>query len=124
MFRRLGDSMRRFMYGRYGSDRLNMVLVFGGLLLSIVSSFSDSLAILSVLTYVPLFWAIFRMFSKNIAARQREAAAFNRFTKYFTDRHNRYFASPSCSQTVRVPRRKGRISIKCPRCGQRFEKKT
>ena len=81
MFRRLGDSMRRFMYGRYGSDRLNMVLVFGGLLLSIVSSFSDSLAILSVLTYVPLFWAIFRMFSKNIAARQREAAAFNRFSK-------------------------------------------
>ncbi|MBQ1281035.1 MAG: zinc-ribbon domain-containing protein [Oscillospiraceae bacterium] len=124
MFRRLGDSMRRFMYGRYGSDRLNMVLVFGGLLLSIVSSFSDSLAILSVLTYVPLFWAIFRMFSKNIAARQREAAAFNRFTKYFTDRQNRYFACPSCSQTVRVPRRKGRISIKCPRCGQRFEKKT
>ena len=124
MFRRLGDSMRRFMYGRYGSDRLNMALVFGGLLLSIVSSFSDSLAILSVLTYVPLFWAIFRMFSKNIAARQREAAAFNRFTKYFTDRQNRYFACPSCSQTVRVPRRKGRISIKCPRCGQRFEKKT
>ena len=124
MFRRLGDSMRRFMYGRYGSDRLNMVLVFGGLLLSIVSSFSDSLAILSVLTYVPLFWAIFRMFSKNIAARQREAAAFNRFTKYFTDRQNRYFACPSCSQTVRVPRRKGRISIKCPRCGQRFGGKT
>ena len=59
-----------------------------------------------------------------IAARQREAAAYNRFKKFFTDRQNRYYGCPSCGQTVRVPRKKGRISIKCPRCGQRFEKKT
>ena len=124
MFRRLGERFRIFMYGRYGSDKLNVLLLCAGLILSILSSLIEDLAFLVIFSYALLFWCIFRMFSRNIAARQREAAAFNRFKKFFTDRNNRYYACPSCSQTVRVPRHKGRISIKCPRCGQRFEKKT
>ena len=112
------------MYGRYGSDRLNLLLIVVSLVFSVLSSFVPALGFLSILFYALLIWAFFRMFSKNIAARQREAAAYNRFKKFFSDRNNRYYACPSCSQTVRVPRGKGKISIKCPRCGQRFEKKT
>jgi len=124
VFRRLGERFRMFMYGRYGSDKLNFLLLCIGLILSILSSFVEDLAFLVIFSYGLLFWCIFRMFSRNIAARQREAAAYTRFKKRFTDRKNRYYACPSCGQTVRVPRGKGRISIKCPRCGQRFEKKT
>ncbi|MEA4966002.1 MAG: hypothetical protein VB055_09300 [Oscillospiraceae bacterium] len=124
MFRRLGDWFRNFMSGRYGSDRLNLLLVFGGLLLSLLSSFVQSLGFLVILSYALLVWAIFRMFSRNIAARQKEAAAYSRLKKFFSDRQNRYYACPSCGQTIRVPRKKGKINIKCPRCGQRFEKKT
>ena len=112
------------MYGRYGSDRLNLLLIVLSLVFSLLSSFVRSLAFLSVFCYVLLVWAFFRMFSRNIAARQREAAAYNRFKKFFSDRQNRYFACPSCGQSVRVPRGKGKICIKCPRCGQRFEKRT
>jgi uncharacterized C2H2 Zn-finger protein len=36
----------------------------------------------------------------------------------------RYFHCPECSQTVRVPKRKGKIRISCPRCGNAFVKKT
>ena len=124
MFRRLGDGFRRFMYGRYGSDKLNFLLLCCGLVLSVLSTFVENLWFLIFFSYALLIWAIFRMFSRNIAARQREASAYNRFKKFFTDRQNRYYACPSCGQTVRVPRKKGRINIKCPRCGQRFEKKT
>ena len=124
MFRKLGDWFRTFLYGRYGTDRLNLLLLCGGLLFSLLSTFVRALDFLVFFSYALLFWAIFRMFSRNIAARQREAAAYNRFKKFFTDRQNRYYGCPSCGQTVRVPRKKGRISIKCPRCGQRFEKKT
>lgn len=124
MFHRMGDWFRSFMSGRYGSDRLNLLLVLGGLVLSLLSTFVQNLGILVFVSYGLLIWAIFRMFSRNIAARQREAAAYSRFKKFFSDRQNRYFACPSCGQTVRVPRKKGKISIKCPRCGQRFDKKT
>lgn len=124
VFRRIGDWLRRFMYGRYGTDRLNLLLLCAGLLLSLLGSYVRGLGFLVIFSYGLLFWVIYRMLSRNIAARQREAAAYSRFKKLFTDRQNRYYACPSCGQTVRVPRGKGRISIKCPRCGQRFEKKT
>lgn len=124
MFHRMGDGLRRFMYGRYGSDKLNYILLWSGVILSLLSSFVESLAFLVLVSYALVFWAIYRMLSRNIAARQHEAASFGRFVKYFTDRQNRYYGCPTCGQTVRVPRGKGRISIKCPRCGQRFEKRT
>ena len=31
---------------------------------------------------------------------------------------------PSCGSYLRVPRGKGRIQIICPRCGQRFDRKS
>ena len=124
MFQKLAQRLRAFMYGRYGSDRLNLLLLLLSLILSLSSSIRSSLSFLSILSFVLLVIVFYRMFSKNIAARSREAAAYNRFKKFFSDRQNRYYACPSCGQTVRVPRKKGRISIKCPRCGQRFEKKT
>ena len=40
------------------------------------------------------------------------------------DRQNRYYTCPRCRQTVRVPRGKGKIAITCPRCKERFIKKT
>ena len=40
------------------------------------------------------------------------------------DRRNRYFLCPRCRQTVRVPRGKGRILITCPKCKEKFQRKT
>lgn len=34
-----------------------------------------------------------------------------------------YFRCPSCSQKLRAPRGKGRIKIRCSRCGEEFNKK-
>ena len=135
MFKRIGNSMRRFMYGRYGTDQLNMALLIISLVLSLVSSilsifFSNSLAFsivylfVSLLTYVLLFFAIFRIFSRNIYKRRRENQKFLNGWNRIRDRKHRYFRCPQCHQTVRVPRNRGKINIRCPNCGEKFIKKT
>ena len=49
------------------------------------------------------------------AARQRQKDERANF---------RRFECPNCSQTLRVPRGKGKIRIHCPKCGTDFVKKT
>ncbi len=123
MFHKLGEKFRQFMYGRYGSDKLNLFLLGLGVALCLLSSFSR-LYFLGIFAYIPLIWAIFRMYSRNIYKRQRENRQFLQFFTRLRDRQNRYFACPRCRQRVRVPRGKGKIVIKCPSCGERFAKKT
>lgn len=123
MLRKLGEKFRRFMYGRYGSDKLNVFLLGVGVALCLVGSFSK-LYLLGLIAYVPLILAIFRMYSRNIAKRQKENRRFLQMFARLRDRQNRYFSCPRCRQRVRVPRGKGKIMIKCPACGERFAKKT
>lgn len=123
MFHKLGEKFRQFMYGRYGSDKLSLFLLGLGVVLCLLSSFSR-LYFLGILAYLPLIWAIFRMYSRNISKRRRENQRFLQFFVRLKDRNNRYFSCPRCRQRVRVPRGKGKIMIKCPACGERFTKKT
>lgn len=128
MFRRIGDWFRNFMLGRYGSDKLNVaLLIFGVILMMLGSLLGKRLAWaswLTLLSYVPLFWCIFRMYSRNIEARRRENSAFLNFFNHLRDREHRYFRCPRCKQTVRVPRGRGKINIRCPKCSERFIRKS
>jgi len=125
MFRRIGDWFRNFMLGRYGSDKLNVALLIAGVAMMLLGSiFAKKLAFLNLLAYVPLVWCIFRMYSRNLEARRRENAAFLNFFHHLQDKEHRYFRCPRCRQTVRVPRGRGKISIRCPKCSERFIKKT
>ena len=117
------------MLGRYGSDKLNVTLLGFGIAVMILSSvlgrhFPGWGSILTVLSYVALFWCIFRMYSRNIEARRRENTAFVNFFNHLKDKEHRYFHCPQCKQTVRVPRGRGKINIRCPRCNRQFIKKT
>ena len=128
MFRRIGDWFRNFMIGRYGSDKLNIYLLGAGIVLMLLGSiFGGKVPLMSwcsLLSYVPLFWCIFRMYSRNIEARRRENAAFVNFFNHLKDKEHRYFRCPRCRQTVRVPRGRGKINIRCPKCSERFIKTT
>ena len=124
---RFSAGMRSFMYGRYGSDRLNMVILCTGLVACILSSMFRSAGIRTVfwaLSYVLMFWAIFRALSRNTYKRYQENRKFLLIFDRLKDRNNRYFDCPKCRQTVRVPRGKGKISITCPRCKEKFIRKT
>ena len=119
--------LRNFMAGRYGTDRLNMAILCVGLvasLLSVLIKFAPVNLVLFVLSYGMMFWAIFRTLSRNTYKRYQENRKFLQLTGRMKDREHRYFDCPKCRQMVRVPRGKGKISITCPRCREKFVKKT
>jgi hypothetical protein len=137
MFRRIGqrvsDGIRRFMFGRYGLDQLNVVLMVAAVALCLISFLFSRINavwtvalsfVLNLLSYVLLFWYILRAFSRNIEKRNRENRRFLAFRSRLTDKQNRYYRCPNCKQTVRVPRGRGKICIKCPKCSEKFVRKS
>ena len=119
--------LRTFMAGRYGTDKLNMLILSVGLvasLLSVIFRFRPVNLILFILSYGMMFWAIFRCLSRNTYKRYQENRKFLQLAGRLKDREHRYFDCPKCRQMVRVPRGKGKISITCPRCREKFVKKT
>ena len=129
--RRAGASMKRgiahFMMGRYGTDKLNMTILMAGLILCVLAMINP-LPILdlifTVLSYGLMIWAIFRMLSRNTYKRYQENRKYLRLLERLKDREHRYFDCPRCRQPVRVPKGKGKIAITCPKCKEKFIKKT
>ena len=124
---RLSAGLRRFMQGRYGSDKLNTTILMVALVLVLVYTFlpfGPVKLILWILSYVLMIWAIFRMLSRNTYRRYQENRRFLQFVDGIRDREHRYYDCPNCHQRVRVPRGKGKISISCPKCREKFIRKT
>ena len=124
---KLSAGLRSFMAGRYGVDRLNMVILGTGLVASLISVWwRNPVAnmVFFVLSYGLMFWAIFRTLSRNTYKRYQENRKFLHMVNRVKDRRNRYFNCPKCRQMVRVPRGKGKIAITCPRCKEKFVRKT
>lgn len=123
----LGQRLRRFMAGRYGTDRLNMAILITGVIISLIGAFIRIPALNLLTTFVSyglMFWAIFRSFSRNTYRRYEENRRFMQLFDALKDREHRYFDCPKCRQRVRVPRGKGKIAISCPKCREKFIRKT
>lgn len=121
----------RFMEGRYGTDKLNIALLVAALVLCVLPTLLSFFVwiplvntCLALLSYVLTAVAIFRCFSRNTYRRYEENRKYLRFCERLKDRQHRYYDCPKCRQTVRVPRGKGKISISCPKCGEKFIRKT
>ena len=124
---KIGAGYRRFMQGRYGGDKLNIALVwvsFGAYIVSLLIPIAGVKMVLVALYYGVLGWAIFRMLSRNTYKRYQENRKYLQLLDRIKDREHRYFDCPRCRQQVRVPRGKGKIAITCPKCREKFVKKT
>lgn len=128
------NAIRQFMYGRYGHDQLNLFLVITYFLCATAALFTQ-LTALYWLSVVFLFVSLFRMLSRNPVRRRAENTKFMNMVMPLirwiklrrtirTDKEHRYFKCPNCSQQLRVPRGKGRITVTCRGCGASFEEKT
>jgi hypothetical protein len=71
--------LRRFMAGRYGTDKLNMAILGVGLVCAIITMFVSNPFValtLTFLSYGCMIWAIFRSFSRNVYKRYQENHRF------------------------------------------------
>ncbi len=135
------EKIMRFFWGRYGVDHLGYGIIILSMVLSLASSLTKGVSdiasyILWLLSYGLLGWAIFRMLSRNISARRLENDKFTRIwkpvKKWFKLQYNRikdikthkYFSCPNCKNNLRVPKGRGNITITCPVCKTKFDRKS
>lgn len=129
----LKEKFMRFMYGRYGVDTLGKYSLGAGLATMVLSIVFDSYT-LSLLSWFFIILTYFRMFSRNLYKRSSENQTFlNKTYKlrtWFGKQKNmiaqrkthHIYRCPGCKQKIRVPRGKGRIEIRCPKCHTTFIK--
>ncbi|MGE5627713.1 MAG: hypothetical protein ACM3X7_06290 [Solirubrobacterales bacterium] len=91
---------------------------------------------LRFLGLVIISYAIWRAYSRNQYKRHLELIAFENFIHNLKDRYNKLilnlknkkkykvFVCPGCSQKLRVPRNRGRVTITCSRCNRVFKGKS
>lgn len=137
MFQRLREGFARFMVGRYGMDHFGKFLVYFSLGLMIINLIFGG-SVIYWMALICLFYAYFRMFSRNTNKRYAENLKYleikNRVVGFFRSRGigsrvkqdptKKIFKCPGCRQKVRVPRGKGTILITCPKCKTQFQKRT
>ncbi|MGM9600279.1 MAG: hypothetical protein ACI3W5_01665 [Faecousia sp.] len=126
-FGKMKNGFRNFMSGRYGNDKLNMAILILGVVVCILGMLLPWAAVqllFTAVSYGLMIWAIFRCFSRNTYKRYRENRKYLMLLDRVKDRDHRYFECPKCHQPVRVPKGKGKISITCPKCREKFVKKT
>lgn len=123
------------MAGRYGTDQLSLTLLIVAIFISILSRLLNS-QILNILYLVTIVIVIYRIFSKNVSKRYQENMKFLNIWHSIKGKINgkvkqikglkdyKYFKCVNCKQKLRVPRKKGKISITCPKCGTVMIKKS
>ena len=124
---KLQAGLRHFMLGRYGGDKLNMAILVAAAVSGILGAFSgfSGLKLLFLFaSYGLMGWAFFRSLSRNTYKRYQENRKYLQFLQKIKDKEHKYFTCPRCHQPVRVPRGKGKISITCPKCSEKFIRKT
>ena len=129
------EKFYRFMQGRNGVDDLARMHSWLVLILLLVGLFTR-IGLFSLLALGLLIYMYFRVFSRNTAKRYEEnqkylnfrynrTVAWNRFKKRFAQRRDyKFFKCPMCRQEVRVPKGHGKIEITCPKCREKFIRRT
>ena len=121
-----------FFSGRNGVDELSKVILWPSLIVMVLSGFIP-VAWLSAALYGVAFagviYSYYRVLSKKLDKRQAENNAYlswrNQWKQRWTQRKtHKFYRCPKCKTVLRVPRGKGKISITCRTCGEKFIKHT
>lgn len=122
----------RVMQGRYGADALGQAILWAGIAVSLVEMVTGSM-LLGVASMGLFVWALWRMFSRNRAARAAENQKFligwNKLRRSVSQfwarvkhaREYKYFKCPQCKAKLRLPRKVGNVTVTCKTCHNRFD---
>lgn len=76
------------------------------------------------------------MFSKQVYKRRQENMLFAQkmypyqlkamkwANRQMDKKTNKHFKCPNCKQVLRVPKGRGQITITCPKCAEKFDRRT
>ncbi len=141
MFDRWRYQFAQFMQGRYGVDKLNRALSVAAMVLIVLDLFVR-IRIFWYIALALLVWMYVRMFSRNIPARYREGQKYEEYAVKFRGKMQPFwyklthlketwatmqaqkkanegyhiYKCPRCSQKIRIPKGKGHIMVRCPKC--------
>lgn len=123
------------MRGRYGVDQLNFFLLILGIIILVLTTMFQWPYVYWVSIFL-IVLCYFRMFSRNTYKRSGENTKYlkliypmkmriSSIKKRTKDRKtHKYFKCPNCKQELRVPKGKGNITITCPKCQTKFDRKS
>ena len=128
------EKLLAFYRSIYGVDQLNLFILIVAIVVSLIGRLLD--IPFSSLLYLALvvLW-LFRFFSKNFVLRSNEnrkyleiISAFKKRVDFekrrYADRKTHVYRKCNhCKANVRLPRKKGLHTVKCPKCSERFEVK-
>ncbi len=134
-FDNLSRKMQQWMQGRYGIDELSKALQITSLVLLILSLFPP-LRFFYIPAIILMIWSCIRCYSRALARRRNERdryltligairSWFRLQKDKWRDRKTyQYFRCKKCHTPLRVPKGKGRICIRCPKCQHELNAKT
>ena len=129
------DKLYRFMQGRNGMDELARMQSWLVLILLLVGMFTR-IGLFSFVALILMIYMYFRVFSRNTSKRYEEnqkylnfrynrTVSWNRIKKRMVPASDyRLFNCQMCKQEYRVPRGHGKIEITCPKCREKFIRRT
>lgn len=126
--------IRNFMSGRNGVDKITIALfvVYGvfAFIKIFLRFFPIVYIIASVLQYLLIAYALFRIMSKNIQKRYNENFKFEQFLKAWKPyaehmklrfqfiKTHRFRTCKGCGEFLRFKKGKHKRNVVCPRCGK------
>ena len=125
-----------FMQGRYGFDKLSKAMIICALILIVIANIFRGLSVFGIVSWVLIFMAYFRAFSKDIYKRNRELLAYTKATDKLRKKYQlkkriwnerkkyKYFKCKNCGAYWRVPRGLGVTEITCRICKEKMTKKS
>lgn len=134
MWQNMKNGFRRFMQGRYGGDNLSRAQLMAGLVCYLLALISR----VTLFSYIGLalyFWALFRMFSRNVEKRGEENRKYLALTgnaktnfrqakvRAQNSKQYKYFRCPKCHSYLKLPRGVGEVTVTCGKCKNQFRKK-
>ena len=139
------------MQGRYGVDEFGRFLT-GLSVVWILLELLTRRWMFGLLFWATVVYLYYRIFSRNYMKRQQENSKYltlryrfvakwnqlfpnngnssmrNRWDKFKRDMAQRkvyhIYKCPGCGQKIRIPRGKGKIAIRCPKCNTEFIKRS